>query len=479
MAETRAVTLVTMRWFVSLCAIAVAAHPMGNFSASHYTRLEPDGSRVKVTYVLDLAELPSFELIQKWGVKPDASMDALRLKAADEARGWAAKGLRFSRDGVALRPRLIATDVVRDDGAGAMAVLRITAQYEVDAPPGVLDFEDTNFPDRGGWKEIVIRGAGVTRASHSGEEKSRELKEYPPTDPPQDLRARVEWVGGAPANAVKIETIEQPVQVEVPKTSPAAGQIAKGDRLSQLLSQRDLTGLPLLLAFALAFFFGAIHATTPGHGKTMVAAYLVGARGTAMHALLLGATTTLTHTISVFVLGIATYFLAGSFAPQKVTRILEFVSGLSIAVLGLWLLYQRVLKLSDSGYAHTHDHGSGPHSHHHEHPQGEIGLGSLLALGASGGLVPCPSALVLLLTSIAMGKVALGLMLLVSFSLGLASVLVGIGLVVLYAKNLLPTGTMSRDNAFFRYVPVISAGVIVVVGVGLTAVSLGLLKTSL
>jgi ABC-type nickel/cobalt efflux system permease component RcnA len=445
---------------------------MGNFSVSHYARIEPEASSVKFTYVLDLAELPSFELIQKWGLKLDSPLDEMRRKAADEARGWASTELRFTLDGRSLAPpRLLGVDVVRADGAGAMAVLRITTQFEFDAKPGVLEFEDATYRDREGWKEIVIRGAGVTRASHGSKDLSAALTAYPQdaiAAPPQDLRARLEW-GNLPASATVIERIPQPQSANPPQAPPRSPtSTAKGDGLSQLIAGKNLSGMPLLLALGLAFVFGAAHATSPGHGKTMVAAYLVGERGTAMHAVLLGAVTTLTHTASVFALGLATYFFAGSFAPDKVTRLLEFVSGVSIAILGLWLVYKRTLPLQA---AH--------HGHHHHAPEGDSSLGSLIALGASGGLVPCPSALVLLLTSIALGKVAAGLVLLVAFSLGLASVLVGIGLAVLYAKSLLPAGSMSSDNRFFRLLPVFSACAIVLIGLFLTGVSLGWVKVTL
>jgi nickel/cobalt transporter (NicO) family protein len=238
--------------------------------------------------------------------------------------------------------------------------------------------------------------------------------------------------------------------------------------LTDLVSQQNLSGFPLVVAFLLAFGFGCAHALTPGHGKTMVAAYLVGERGTPKHAILLGLTTTVTHTISVFALGVAMYFLAGSFAPDRVTRILELISGASIALLGAWLLYRRALQLRniDPDLAHGHTHEAPPIPEN----AGQVSLASLLALGASGGLVPCPSALVLLLSSIALGRIGLGLFLLISFSLGLASVLVGIGMAVLYAKNFLPERASS--SAWLRYTPVASACFIIAVGVFLTGTAL-------
>lgn len=464
-------------------ALVAYSHPMGNFSVSHYSRFEvaPDSGQVKIYYVLDLAELPSFELLQKWGLRQDATREQVRQHAVDEMRDWTSKGLRFRSNGMPVRARVVDVEATAGQGAGAMPVFRIAANLVIDGlRPGVLEFEDANYPDRAGWKEIVLAGV---------QDRSKSLTAYPAAeDPtaPQDLRARLEWGTGAGAGATL--TLEKGPQRAASSGSSVAAvavpKVTKGkDSLSALVSQKDLSPAALLVALALAFGFGCAHAMTPGHGKTMVAAYLVGERGTAWHAVLLGLTTTFVHTVSVFLLGIAMYFLAGSFAPEKVTRILEFISGLAIAILGLWLLYQRVLRLQGGhshGHHHHHHHG---HSHSHDHghggEEGHVTVGSLIALGASGGLVPCPSALVLLLSSIALGRVGLGLVLLVAFSMGLASVLVAIGMAVLFAKNLMPAGVTSPENRFFRWVPVLSAGVIVAIGVVLTGVSLGLVKSAI
>lgn len=257
-----------------------------------------------------------------------------------------------------------------------------------------------------------------------------------------------------------------------------SGTVVRGDFLSTLLSARDLSLTAVLIGLLVAFALGAIHALSPGHGKTIVAAYLVGSRGTVRHALFLGGMVTFTHTISVFLLGLATLVLSEYVVPQKIFPVLGFVSGLSIVVVGVCLLYQRIRSAKAHSHHHDHhhhDHGH-PHPHDHEHhhmPEGDVTPASLIALGASGGLVPCPSALVLLLSAIALGRVALGLTLLVAFSLGLAIVLMGIGVVVLYAKNLLPDTEKTARHPAFRLIPVFSAAIIVCLGLVMTGVSLG------
>lgn len=280
-----------------------------------------------------------------------------------------------------------------------------------------------------------------------------------------------------------------------------AGNAPQQDALARLLHQPEITPWMVVAAIGIAFALGAAHALTPGHGKTIVAAYLVGSRGTLKHAAFLGAMVTFTHTVSVFLLGMATLFLFQYIVPENITRVLGAISGLSIVAIGAWMLYKR---LRGTGHAHSHDHEHGhshshdhdhhhhdhdhdhhhDHDHSHEHTHGhgththshvpeEVSWSGLAALGASGGLVPCESALVLLLSAIALRRVGLGLVLLVSFSLGLAIVLMGIGVLVIYAKNLLPESKLTGGNPFFRWMPVASAAVVLVLGLLMTGVSLG------
>ena len=294
----------------------------------------------------------------------------------------------------------------------------------------------------------------------------------------------------------------------------SSGQTAAGnDYLARLLHQGEISWGMMLAGLAVAFALGAVHAMSPGHGKTIVAAYLVGSRGTASHAIFLGGMVTFTHTITVFLLGLGTLFLSRYILPEKIVPVLGVISGVSIVWIGAILLYKRIQTARHMAHHHRHDHAhshehahthSHAHGHEHEHthehhhhehhdhaalvhdhgdghvhshvPEGEITMGSLIALGASGGLVPCPSALVLLLSAIALGRIGLGLGLLVAFSLGLAGVLMAIGLIVLYAKHLLPDSQKASRHAAFRLIPVASAAIIVCVGLIMTGVSLGVIR---
>jgi ABC-type nickel/cobalt efflux system permease component RcnA len=226
---------------------------------------------------------------------------------------------------------------------------------------------------------------------------------------------------------------------------------------------------------------------SPGHGKTIVAAYLVGSRGTLRHAGLLGFVVTFTHTFTVFLLGLGVLFFQQYVVPEKIVPVLGAISGLSIVGVGMLLLYRRAAALAGHrphGHHHHHSHShhedghthgvhahSG-HTHSHDVPE-KVTLGSLIALGVSGGLVPCPSALILMLSAIALGHPGVGLILLIGFSAGLATVLMGIGIVAVYAKHLLPSSEAAMQRPLFRLIPVFSAVVVICLGLAMTAVSAG------
>lgn len=476
-------------------ALTLSAHPMGNFSVSHYARIEVSGAGAQIRYVLDLAEIPSFQLLQQWGLAADSPRPLLEAKAEAQAREWV-RNLNLACDGRAVSPRFAGATLVVAPGAGGSPVMRITSTLKLAVAAASLSYEDRNYPDRAGWKEVVITagpGASIERASQDGADRSQALTAYPadPTvAPPQDLKASVEWIAANPAVTRKVQPqiVPMPEPMPVPAaaraTSPvppqpsAPGTVVRGDFLSRLLHRGDIGLGLILLGMAVAFGLGAMHALSPGHGKTIVAAYLVGSRGAFKHAIFLGGMVTFTHTISVFFLGLTTLFLSQYVLPEKIFPVLGAVSGLVIVWIGGVMLYKRGTGLlagppaAHHHHAHDHAHEHGPHTHTHV-PEGDITLGSLIALGASGGLVPCPSALVLLLSSIALGRVGLGLLLLVAFSSGLAIVLMGIGVLVLYAKHFLPDSRKTAAHPAFRIIPVLSAALIVCIGLLMTGVSLG------
>ncbi len=246
--------------------------------------------------------------------------------------------------------------------------------------------------------------------------------------------------------------------------------LQSGSRLEALLHGRTSDPITIATALGAALFLGAAHALTPGHGKTIVAAYLVGARGRIADAVYLGSVVTLTHTASVFLLGLAALYASQHIAMERIYPRLSLLSGVLVMAIGLWLLRQR---LRGEAHLHHHHHHHGDEHHHHEHiphaPTPPVphsaapARGRLLALGVSGGLVPCPEALVVLMISISLGKLVFGLVILVAFSLGLAAVLIAIGIAMVMAAPALKR--ITGEAGWMRALPVVSAAVVTVLGV--------------
>jgi nickel/cobalt transporter (NicO) family protein len=237
-----------------------------------------------------------------------------------------------------------------------------------------------------------------------------------------------------------------------------------------------------VVAIAAAFLWGAMHSLTPGHGKTLVGAYLMGERATPRHALILALTTTVTHTIGVFALGGVALFAAKYVVPEQLYPWLSLLSGGMVVAIGVKLFWGRMK--GEGGHhhpdhSHHHHHGhSHHHHHHHEHhhehhhhyPQIKTRLGSLSLLGIAGGVVPCPAALVLMLGAIAAGQTGTGLLLVVAFSLGLAGVLTGLGLLLVYAKRVFKD--IPSSPRFIKILPALSAIAITLIGTGISTQAL-------
>jgi ABC-type nickel/cobalt efflux system permease component RcnA len=243
-------------------------------------------------------------------------------------------------------------------------------------------------------------------------------------------------------------------------------QAPRGPHSLQELLFRSQTGLWMLLG--LAALFGAAHALTPGHGKTLVAAYLVGQRGTVWHAILLGLVTTLTHTGVILIIAWILYSRASEISLAQMESVLGFIGGLMILGLGFWLLQRRLAGKADHfhiGGGHHHHH------HHHDHPHSDepLSLWGLVTLGISGGIVPCGEALALFILAIQWQRLDLALPLLLAFSAGLASVLVAIGIGVVYARRLAIArfGESPRLRQIARLLPILSSLTLTVLGLWL------------
>jgi nickel/cobalt exporter len=396
---------------------AAAAHPLGNFTVNRLAQVDLAGDRIYVRYVLDLAEIPTYqerERVAQPGFARSVA-DKLDLRVDGRQTGLDVLESRFD-----LRP-----------GAGGLKTLRFEAVFQARPRGSKLELRDRNYSNRLGWREIVVRardGAKLVSANVPDRSASDDLRSYP--DEVLDVRL-------ATASFELSKRSAEPPALG----RPPAGETPGG--FEALIAEPGT----IVLALLLAAFWGAAHALTPGHGKAIVAGYLVGSRGKPRHAVALGLVVTVTHTIGVFALGLVTLGLSAFVVPEQLYPWLTLVSGLLVLAVGASVLRKRL---------RPQDH----HHHHHEHD-----LRGLLGVGVAAGALPCPSALVVLLSAIALHRVGLGLALIVAFSFGLAATITAIGLVAVLAQRAFTR--LRLDGPLVRVVPAISAALILVVGAGL------------
>jgi ABC-type nickel/cobalt efflux system permease component RcnA len=518
--------------------LTVAAHPMGNFSISHYSGIRIGRDAVELRYIVDMAEIPTFQEIQETGVVPqpaDPSVGAFLTRKSDILRG----GLTLEVNGRRLALTAASKEIIFPSGAGGLPTMKFAILYKgklIGNSKGgqfTLNYRDANFAGRAGWKEVIaVAEPGVRIVSSSVPEvdRSSQLSDYPSdllNSPPQDLEARVAFtsagvvgpvalIRAAPLGVEKTGTVRPIIQTETKNAqrqrlthheetkteSPtrdlnqavtnatvqlqANRQATPRSTFTELMATKQLGLGIILVALAVAAGLGAFHALEPGHGKTLVAAYLVGARGTMRHALLLGLIVTGAHTAGVYLLGGITLYASQYIVPDQLYPWLGLVSGVMITVLGLVLFIRRYLGKDTltSEHHHHHDHaghahGPGHHRHHHHHGHThdhgalnrQVSLRELLTLGISGGIVPCPAALVVLLSAVSMQRIGFGLLLIVAFSIGLAAVLISIGILMVYARQFMARFQVN-GRLVSRWLPLTSSAFILLFGVMLTVQAL-------
>jgi len=529
-------------WTALLLALVVnnaaLAHPLGNFTINHYSRLEIAPRAIKVLFILDYAEIPTFQERQIIDANNDGEI------SAKEQNQYLARKIQELQTHLvllvngspqSLTPVPNSAELQFLPGQGNLPTTRLSAWFSAplsftNGQPVTIVYRDENFAERIGWREIVVQAASLLALQKSDvplQDVSNELRSYPQDLLAQPLNAREANItlvlGSAGQNLA-------PPSTRI--TTNAFGAFNRaGDPFAALITTPELTLPVILVLMGSAILLGALHAFSPGHGKTIVGAYLVGSRGTAKHALLLGLVVTATHTVGVYGLGLVTLFASQYILPEQLYPWLGVISGALVALIGGRLFLTRFAAarahqaanrhahaegrthshthesihahrhLSTPMFAHapsmpgalsehhTHSHGNMlmPHAHaeHHDNAVDEIEHArshipavlvgapltwrNLVSLGISGGLLPCPSALVVMLSAIALGRVALGLALIVAFSLGLAGVLILSGLMLLYAGKValrfLPQGRAS--SLLFRLVPIGSALLVTLLGIGI------------
>jgi len=427
-----------------------AAHPLGNFTVNHYAGIEASGRSVYVHLVLDLAEIPAFQL----GTTVRSPGYATRL----------ARELELTLDGRRVPLRVLDSRTAERPGAGGLKTLRLDVVYQAEGSGSALTFRDRSFESRIGWREITVSardGAEAAGASVPATSESDELRAYPGEllRSPLNVRAATAVLepGDGPGVPPTIERVAAPEH--------------RGGGFEALIDRGDLSAGIVLLSLLIAAFWGSVHALTPGHGKALVAGYLVGTRGRPRHAFALGATVTVTHTIGVFALGLVTLALSQFIVPEQLYPWLTLVSGVLVVAVGLSVLRSRLRSRHGHGHEHEHGHEHGHdhgHGHDHDHHDDEaLTSRGIVGVGVAAGLLPCPSALVVLLSAIALHRVGFGLVLIVAFSVGLAATITGIGLVAVLARKVFARA--SFEGPVVRALPAVSAAVIVLVGVAITA----------
>ncbi|MEP6925027.1 MAG: high-affinity nickel-transporter [Pyrinomonadaceae bacterium] len=456
------------------------AHPIGNFSINQFSRFEVEKNQIRIRQVLDIAEIPTFQESQSIDTDKNGALSQTELNAyAEKITPDYIGNLKLSANDFIVQLRAATKEIELQPGLANLPTLRIAWNLVGDLPDSNtlnrIRFENKNNVGRVGWNEIVVNptaGINVFNSSVFGSDLSKELKEYPQDMLPLSQReADFSFNFGAiPANAKPLQNRNGKVTAPIQK-----------DLFAELIRVEQITPGIALLGLLIAFGLGAAHALSPGHGKTVVGAYLVGSRGTFKHAAFLGLTVTITHTLGVFALGLITLFASNYIFPDRLMPFLNFVSGLLVFIIGVTLFKNRLSTLlgwkskpldhdhedshNDSAHPHpdddfTHTHNGTTHSHK---PPEAVTWGSLLTLGISGGLLPCPSALVLMLAAISQERIGYGLVLTLAFSFGLAATLMSVGLIFLYVGKIFENPSLS-GNRIVKTLPVFSAFVIACVG---------------
>jgi nickel/cobalt exporter len=452
-----------------LAPAGAAAHPLGNFSVNHLSQVRISSGQVEVHYILDQAEIPTFQEAQRFdrdgsGTIEGAERAPLLRQKLDEI----ASGLELSVGG-----RPLPLSPPRDarlsfpPGQGGLLLTRVEADFRAALPPGAVDVElhDGTYDGRVGWKAIeVLPGEGTdVRSSVPASDPTNGLRAYPQDLLSSPLDVRDASFAAAPGSG----NVVAPQGPDAGATTTDRAQ----DGFAGALTSANAHGLLIVFLFLAAFGWGALHALSPGHGKSLVAAYLVGTRGTPRHAAILGLTVTATHTVAVFALGLVTLFASQYVLPEDLYPWLGVASGLMVVAIGFAVMRSRFRRWrvarAAAAVEHQHSHG---HEHHHP-PEGPVTMRALIALGVSGGAVPCPSALVVLVAAISQHRLGLGMALILAFSLGLAATLTAVGLAVLYGGRLIARLRPDRRifaSRFAGALPALSATVIVLAGALIT-----------
>jgi nickel/cobalt transporter (NicO) family protein len=470
-------TALAIFWWIA-CAGIASAHPLGNFTINHLAVVRTAGNQLQVHYVLDIAEIPSFQIMHGSSNWNRAARSAWSYDEAERVK----TALAISADGTPVALQLARSSDATRPGAGGLPTLYWTGDYiaVLSHVPAHVAIVDSVYGDRRiGWKDIVLPG---------GSEPTHELRQYPSAligSPRHNDRASFDL---SSAGAIAHASITGDAQ-----QSWSVATIVAPSALSDLFANDHQTPWWILLTILAAFGLGALHALEPGHGKALLAFTLVGSRATFKQAGILAAALTFAHTIAVLLLGLVLFFAAG-FATESLFTWITLLSGLAVALIGARALANALKRMHQSthhtheahrapahdNHQHDHDHAHDHHQHAHDgqldHEHGHshaipgdapLHFHSAVIAAMSGGIAPCPAAIVVLLTALHLHRVGYGILLIVIFSLGLAAVLTGLGIAVVNGA-----AWLQRRSGFAtvaRYAPLVTATVISIIGATMLA----------
>jgi nickel/cobalt exporter len=437
--------------FILASAAPAAAHPLGNFTVNTSSGIEVVPGQIRIRYALDMAEIPTFQEAPLLDPDGDGVVEEV------EGSGWAwrtaaglAGDLLLSIDGRPAPLTTVGATAALRPGQGGLEVLRLTATFTAPAPSrGQVRFRDRTFADRIGWHEVTATGRGGA-AVHGAT--------VPGASPSGALRAYPDGLLSSPLDVRSARFRFRPGEQAAPPAATGSGTGRPGVEaggLAALIDTPQVSVSLVLLALGVAFGVGALHALAPGHGKTITAAYLAAGDGRVRHAVGAALAVSTMHTAAVAAVGVLVLSAERLFPAERVYPWLGLAAGAVAVVLGGTLLMAR---LGGHGHGHPHRHGpDGPR------PLSRRGL---VALAISGGILPSPTAVLVLVGAVAVHRVAFGMALVGAFALGLAAALAAVGLLAVRARDALAGRLGGRMAAA---VPLVGALAVTVMGLVVAA----------
>ncbi len=430
----------------TLPAQEASAHPIDEYVQNTYIDLAPDRTTLQIDLTPGMLVAPEVVML----IDTDGDGELSEAEGASYVENAVLRDVSLAVDGEPQPLTLVDSSFPTplDMGAG-MSTIRVRVDAEALAgSPGdhLLSYRNDHEPVNSRYLVNAFKASDEVEISHQDRDELQ-----------NGIRVDYTTADAAPATS-GADASADAADSSIPE---------RQQRLVGYLYEGALSPWLLVVGLGLSALLGGLHALTPGHGKTLVAAYLIGSRGTVGHAAALGGIVTLTHTASVIAVGLLALLAGQYILPEVLVPALEVCAGLLVVALGARLV--RARWRTRGGHRH-HDHGHHHHDDDHHHlPKGDVRPGDLLAMGVSGGLVPCPEALGVMLIAIGLGRIGLGLALIVAFSLGLAAVLIAIGILLVRCKSRWLDRLSKPGSSWQRLLPLVSAVIVTLLG---TAIAL-------